>query len=70
MQDEPLNDEPRCACGARRPADATECGKCRAWNRWMRRRLGARKADERRSTRRPGGKRRPEGRPEAQAVAS
>lgn len=70
QDDDPLNDEPRCACGARMARTAKRCPKCRAWNRWLRRQTGRQKADERRSTRRPGGKRRPGNRAEVRAVAA
>ena len=69
MQDGPLSEEPRCGCGARLAEGEKRCGKCRAWNRWLRRQNGQRKA-ERRSTRRPGGTSRQAIRRDAEAVAA
>lgn len=69
MRDQPLSEEPRCGCGARLAEGEKHCGKCRARNRWLRCQNGRRKA-QRRSTRRPGGARRPAARPDAEAVAA
>ncbi len=53
-----------CACGARLAEGQTLCRKCRARTRWLRRQAGRRVA-----VRRPGGTRRPEGRPGRTAQA-
>jgi len=63
MNDEPLTEEPRCACGAQLAEGETQCRKCRASCRWLRRQLGRRKADKRRDVPRPADKRRSSGRP-------
>jgi hypothetical protein len=60
----PPEEDGICACGAHLEERQTLCRKCRAKARWLRRQAGRRVA-----VRRPGGKRRPEGRPGRTAEA-
>jgi hypothetical protein len=57
-------EEGTCPCGALLEEGRTTCVKCRARTRWLRRQVGRRVA-----VRRPGGARRPAGRPSRQAEA-
>lgn len=60
----PPEEERTCECGARMGEGQTVCRKCRAKARWLRRQTGRSVA-----VRRPGGKRRPQGRPGRSAEA-